>query len=434
MDIWRQIIKNETFQLLRNWNPQFINESADFVYELVFSSVNLISNNRHSAEMDSFIDKCDLSIKYNYDSFYIDKDKLVNTQLVYNVFLAAFSAFEIPVKNIRKYKVNGVNVGFFSELVKQLGDVENTRKIPLREKLKKQILENMSADTLCDLDLQRLSNFEKLCQIYFFESQSLFLYNKLEEIGLKKLLLNFQLDNYIHEKWFVEMSDIIISKYIDSVDIFHKSLLKKIKLCLSSSAKASGSVVESYVHSLMGEKELDSIFDVNEITLFFEDDQTLDKVKRRTDEMLKNRFLKRHQVSEFVFNQMNDCSGNKNCKFSCPYEDCKYKTLLALLGSHLPHYDVVVINEKVGSETQADFLFTITESDDELQLVLCCSQVYPPSSIYVFDIKKEQYRDVLFLLVRYFESTYALKRKNLIANFMRFGRHFGILLSKVYRK
>lgn len=434
MDIWQQIIKNETFQLLRNWNPQFMNESADFVYELVFSSVNLINNNRHSVEIDSFIDKCDLSIKYNYDSFYIDKDKLVNTQLVYNVFLSAFSAFEIPLKTIRKYKVNGVNVVFFSELVKRLGDVGNARKIPLREKLKKQILESMSADTLCDLDMQRLSDFEKLCQIYFFESQSLFLYNKLEEIGLKKLLLNFQLGNNIHEKWFVEMSDIIISKYIDSVEIFHKSLLKKIKHYLCSSSKASGSVVESYVHSLMGEKELDSIFDVNEITIFFEDDMSLDKIKRRTDDLLKNRFLKRHQASEFVFNQMNDCSGNKNCKFSCPYEDCKYKTLLALLGSHLPHYDVVVINEKVGSETQADFLFTIAESDDELQLVLCCSQVYPPSSIYVFDIKKERYRDVLFLLVRYFESTYALKRKNLIANFMRFGRHFGILLSKVYRK
>lgn len=434
MDIWQQIIKNETFQLLRSWDPQFMDKSADFVYELVFSSVNLISNNRHSAEIDSFIDKCDLSIKYNYASFYIDKDKQVNTHLVYNVFLAAFSAFEIPVKTIRKYKVNGVNVGFFSELVKQLGEVGNARKIPLREKLKKQILENMPADTLCDLDMQKLSNFEKLCQIYFSENQSLSFYNKLEEIGLKKLLLNFQLGNYIHEKWFVEMSDIIINKYIDSVDIFHKSLLKKIKRGLCSSAKESGSVIESYVHSLMGEKELDSIFDANEVTLFFEDDLTLDKVKKRTDEMLKDRFLKRHQVSEYVFNQMNDCSGNKNCKFSCPYEDCKYKTLLALLGSHLPHYDVVMINEKVGSETQADFLFTIAESDEELQLVLCCSQVYPPSSIYVFDIKKDRYRDVLFLLVRYFESTYALKRKNLIANFMRFGRYFGILLSKVYRK
>lgn len=434
MDILDQIRIKETLGLLEEWNIDIDNEMAQSVYQWVLSVVKQVCDKKHTKSTDFFIEKCDSAVSFQYDVYYMDEDSLIPTELVFNLLKAAFFAYDLTLKDLSAYKIRRKKIPLFVTLGTQVMELRKEKQIPLREKLKKDILEELDVDLLVGLEKQRLMFYEFLCNVYFSETQSVYILNYLKNNCLNNLIKNVKDFGDIQKEWFLKMSDIIINTYLGCENIAHQDLLKEIKRHLSSSRKPSAKESKTYADTLLGNYVIQEFFDDYELALFFGNDFTLDKAKKRFEASLKDRMLKRHAVSEYIFDQMKVCSNHTNCKFNCKYDVCRYKTLLELLGSHLPQYNVTKIEEKVGEDVQTDFLFVIEEKDENLVLVLCSSVPFPPSSIYMFEVRKKNYLDAIFMLQCYFESEYECKRKELINEFQRFGRCFGIIFTRVYRK
>lgn len=434
MDILEQIKIEETLALLDEWNVDVDDEMTQPVFLMVVSVVRQVRANKHTKATDFFIEKCNAAFEFEYDMYYMDEDTILSLNMVYNLLKATFFAFDLTLKDLSAYKIQRKKVPLFVSLGNEVMELRRQKNYALKDKLKNDILEELDVDVLVGLEKQKQMFYEFLCGVYFSEIQTHFFLNYLKANCLDKFLDDVKYFGDIKKGWFLQLSDIIIDKYMYIGNLAHKDLLKELTNQLHATRKAVVKKVETYADTLFKNGSIQDCFDSYELNLFFGNDLSLDKTKRQFDGLMKSRMLKRHAVSEYIFDQMKACSNHTNCKFNCKYDVCRYKTLLELLASHLPQYNVIRIDEKVGEDIQTDFLFVIDEKEEILMLVLCSSLPYPPSSIYLFEVQKKHYTDALFILQRYFESDYECKRKNLMTALQRFGRNFGIVFTKVYRK
>lgn len=434
MKILDQIRIEETLDLLQEWKVDVIDGTTKSTLDWAVSVIRNVSANKHDRSINSFIEKCDVAVAYEYEVFYLDKNAVFSTQLVYEVLKAAAFAFELTPKKLSSYTIRKKTVPLLISLGRDIMELRKKKKINLREKLQKEIIEGLDVDLLTGLEKQKQSFFENLCSLYFSKVQSQYMLNYLKTNCLNLFIDDFFESEQIEKEWFIRMSEFILNKYMECREILHQNILKELKGYLKVSRKSSGKQALPYADTLFTDQSIRDVLDEDELMLFFDNNVSLDRLKRDFDRLVKNRMLKRHVVSEFIFDQMKICSHHTNCKFNCKFDVCRYMTLLELLGSHLTQYDILRIEEKVGEEVKTDFVFVINEEDDTLSLVLCCSEPYPPSSIYCFKVNKKKYMDSLFVLYRYFESDYECKRKNIIKHMDSFGKYFGILFTRIYRK
>ena len=434
MKILDQIRIEETLELLKEWKVDVIDGTTKLTLDRVVSVMKHISSGKHSKATDSFIEKCDAALAFGYDVFYLDKNEVFSTRLVYEMLKAGAFAFDLLPKKLAGYGIHKKSVPLLVSLGTDVRELRKMKNIPLREKLQKEILEGLDVDLLAGLEKEKQLLFEGLCSLYFSKIQSLVTLNYLRFNCLNSFINEFLECKQIEKEWFLRMSEFILNKYMECRELSHQDLLKELRGYLRTSRKSSKKQVQSYAEMLFTDRSILDVLDEEELELFFDNDHTLTKQKKEFDKLMKSRMLKRHFVSELIFDQMKICSNHTNCKFNCKFEVCKYRSLLELLGSHLPQYDILKLEEKVGEDFQTDFVFVTDEDEKTLSLVLCCSEPYPQSSIYCFRVDKKQYMDALFVLFRYFESDYACKRKNLIKHMDHFGSHFGILQTRYFRK
>lgn len=434
MKILDQIRIEETFELLKEWKVDVIDGTTKSTLDRVVSVVKHISSGKHGKATDSFIEKCDSALAFGYDVFYLDKNEVFSTRMVYQMLKAGAFAFDLSPKKLSGYSIQKKTVPLLVSLGTDIRELRKSKNIPLKEKLQKEILEGLDVDLVAGLEKDRQLLFEDLCSLYFSKTQSLVALNFLKSNCLDSFINEFSEYRQVDKEWFLRMSGFILNKYMEYRKIPHQDLLKEISAYLRTSRKSSKKQVQSYAETLFADRFILDVLDEDELDLFFDNDLTLTKPKKEFDKLMKSRMLKRHFVSEFIFDQMKICSEHTNCKFNCKFEVCKYRSLLELLGSHLPQYDILRLEEKVGEDFQTDFVFVTDEDEKTLSLVLCCSEPYPQSSIYCFQVDKKKYMDTLFVLFRYFESDYACKRKNLIKHMDHFGNHFGILQTRYFRK
>lgn len=434
MNILDQIRIEETLGLLQEWEVNVFDGTTKSTLDWTVSVIRHISSNTHDKTIDSFIDTCNAAVTFHYEVFYLDKNTVFITQLVYDILKAVAFAFDLLPQNLINYTIQKKPVPLLISLAKEIRELRRKKNIGLRTRLQGEILREMEVDLITGLENQKQQCFENLCCLYFSKTQTQIAINYLRTNCLNLFIKNFTETEQVKKEWFLKMSEFILHKYMDCEDIRHQDLLRELGSYLKVSRKSSRKRMKSYADTLFTSGSIQNVFDDYELTIFFDNDLTLDRLKRNFDILMNERMLKRHLVSEFIFDRMKVCSHHTNCKFNCKFEICRYKTILELLGSHLPHYDIGRIEEKVGEEFHTDFLFVTNEDDSMLSLVLCCSDQFPLSSIYHFKVDRHQYMDALFLLFRYFESDYECKRKNIIKHMDRFGRYFGIVHTRVFRK
>lgn len=409
-----------------------LQQTGEGTSDNVLAAAYAIHINARTRATNLLIERCDSAVRHKMASFLTDDGKSVSTDYALELFKAAFTCLGTPKATLQHFQTPQGTIGFLSKIVRELKTWQKGLSATERETLKSQLAKDEDIVTIMKRNqaeifelLTRAIYHPDICQDMFSDARE----NRLDTLFIHRLQIpTDKLQDAI------QLSAIITRAYTKKRNIPHRTLLLQLLPLIEKKTDIFVPAPSNYAGHLLGRRPLSDFFTPEEIGTFFDGDNTLNRCRKHFDTTLKRQLMKRPEVSEHIFNRMKECAQGKDCKFHCPYPECRYHTLLQLLGSHIATYGVMRIAENMDFENHDALVFITHETEEELQLVLCNTRTDRRTSIYLFDIRKQQLTDALFLITRYFESFYPQKRKLLVENMRRFGRPFGILLCRVYRK
>lgn len=432
INLLQQLVEEEVLKILECKGHSPFQKTSEDTFGNVLSAAYAIHRNAHTTKTDFLIERCDSAVYHKQTSFLTDKGKSISTNHALEIFKTAFTSLGTPRHMLQHFQTNKGRIGFLSMIDKDLRSWQKGLPATERENLKRQLAKDENISAI--IERGHTNTFELLTRMLFHPTTCQDIFLNAKQNSLESLFINnLQIPTYKLQDVF-QMSSIITRTFTKKRSIPHRSFLIQLLPILEKKTDLLLPAPSDYAAQLFGKSPLTFFFTPKEIETFFDGDYTLNICRKRFDATLKKQLMKRQEVSEHIFDRMKECARGKDCKFHCPYQECRYHTLLQLLGSHIATYGVMRIAENMDFDNHDALLFITREREEELQLVLSNTRTDRRTSIYLFDIRKQQLADALFLISCYFESYYPQKRKLLVDNMRRFGRPFGILLCRVYRK
>lgn len=432
INLLQGLVEEEVREILKSKGYSLSQETDADTLDSVFAAAYAIHRNVHTRATDYLIEQCDSAFRYKLPSFLTSKNQPFPTNDAIQLFMASFSSLGTPRASIQEFQTKQGRISFLSRIGKELKSWQSDLPVTERKSLCRKLAKDSTISAIIERGESDL--FELLTRVLYHPSFCLKIFLSYQENSLETLLTNhLRIPTEKLQDAYL-MSRIITQAYVKKRNIPHRTFLLQLLPYFEIRAGILLPAPSDYATHLFGKKSISDYFTDKEIQSLFDGDSTLDTCRKHFDTMLKQQLMKRQEVSEHIFNGMKECAHGKDCKFHCPYSECRYHTLLQLLGSHIPTYGVMRIAENMDFEHHDTLVFITRETEEELQLVLCNTRTDRRSSIYLLDVRKHQLTDALFLLTRYLESSQQQKRKLLAKNMHRFGRPFGILLCRIFRK